>query len=116
MSIPDTALLKYILTLDCGHKRRTMNPTNVGASLPCIDQAHYLEKHVITNIYDEQFKQNVDTVGWLTPHAAMLGAYSSLNREADNLPWYAWIKKRNLRKQAKWAGLVGARIGLKRPR
>jgi hypothetical protein len=114
MSIPDLAILRdYVLTLDCGHQRRTATPCAVGRTLPCLNEAHHMEMRCVVRIRHLPSRRDVDSIGWLTPQAALLGAHDELEAEADALPWFS-ARRRKLRKDARTVGLAGALAGLRR--
>src|SRR5438105_250367 len=116
MSIPDVEILRnYVLTMDCGHRRRTSAPCEVGAPLPCLDDSHRMESRAVARITDVRSGLDVDRVGWLSPQAALLGAHDGLRAEAGALPWWRWRARRRLREDARAAALAGAMIGRPAP-
>lgn len=113
MSIPDIQILQnYILTMDCGHRRRTMAPCRVGQTLPCISEAHKMEQHVVASIEDVRWGRNVESIGWMSSQTALHGAHDELRAEANVIPWYQPFKKRRAERDARRVGLAAAYSGL----
>lgn len=88
------ALLDYLLTLECGHKRRTVAPCEVGGLLPCLDESHYGGREFskiaasecfrspITHITDKAGRE-LQKLGWISSQAAMHGAYDDAVARGD---------------------------------
>lgn len=105
VSIPDMEILKnYVLVLDCGHQRRTFAPCEVGRILPCLAAAHHMEMHAVAIIIHIPSGQEVQSIGWLSPQAALLATYDSLRDDAEALPWWRWRERKKLRSEARAVG------------
>lgn len=87
MTIPDVRILEeYVLTLSCGHKRRTTSPCQVGDSLPCLNKVHELQPFAITYITDRHGEEH-DRIGWLDPQAAIHGSYHNAKTNKEKKFW-----------------------------
>jgi hypothetical protein len=79
MSIPDLAILEnYVLTLDCGHGE------------------HHMEQCLVTKIVDKSGREH-ESIGWLSPQAAVLGAYDDAKSSGEKRMWWGKVLRGMMR-------------------